>query len=209
MLLIESHFQSATLKLAAIKAFNRSFRVLLAEELHRTKAFRLSSRASRDFCTANISSLTKVIFELFPSSLKGQVPNIQLRSFGARWASSSSTRLESTATTSSPAASTTVSAARSASPSFTILAGKHGSTLQFRVLQFSNGPSSLLRALIHDNTTTNGLSMRVGEDCSRVNVSGTAHMVFQILPANLRSKVPHIDRSILTPSAGSGVSALI
>mmetsp|Transcript_17986 Transcript_17986/g.30472 ORF Transcript_17986/g.30472 Transcript_17986/m.30472 type:complete len:321 (-) Transcript_17986:668-1630(-) len=161
----------------------------------------------RHLGTINTSTLTKVILKITPSGTPGEIADIQLTSLFGRGtgheistgatvvvvAVSKVVVVIATSTASSTIVISKSTTATSSRGGFTILTNKDWTTVQFRILEFTNGTLGFFGALVDDDSATFGSTVVALENVSLVNVSNPAHMILQLLPSSFVRKVTNIN----------------
>mmetsp|Transcript_29291 Transcript_29291/g.45306 ORF Transcript_29291/g.45306 Transcript_29291/m.45306 type:complete len:324 (-) Transcript_29291:659-1630(-) len=164
----------------------------------------------RHLGTINTSTLTKVILKITPSGTPGEIADIQLTSLFRRGTgheiSTGATVVvvavskvvvvviaTSTASSTIVVSKSTTTTATTSRGGFTILTNKDWTTIQFRILEFTNGTLGFFGALVDDYSAAFGSTVVALENVSLVNVSNPAHMILQLLPSSLIRKVTNIN----------------
>mmetsp|Transcript_4587 Transcript_4587/g.10177 ORF Transcript_4587/g.10177 Transcript_4587/m.10177 type:complete len:423 (+) Transcript_4587:375-1643(+) len=140
--------------------------------------------------TINLATLTKVIFELPPTSLPGEVANKELTSF-LGGASLHVGGIVGTLVVEPTAAVTVVGTSASATL-LAILTDKDGTSVEFRVLEFTDGTLGFMGLLVENDSAAFGAAIASFEDVGLVNVTSGTHVILQVLPASLIRQVTNI-----------------
>jgi hypothetical protein len=161
-LVVNPNIQRPAHEIDSIQLTNGSLSILCGMEPNKSKSPLPPIVTLGNLSTINLATLTKVIFELPPTSLPGEVANKELTSF-LGGASLHVGGIVGTLVVEPTAAVTVVGTSASATL-LAILTDKDGTSVEFRVLEFTDGTLGFVGLLVENDSAAFGAAIASFED---------------------------------------------
>merc|ERR1719203_1433734 len=155
--MINPNFQTPPHKIPTIKTTNSILCISRSIKPYSTISTLTSIRSFHDFRPFNFTTLTKMMFQVSPIRIVGQITHKELK-----WLCSLCCRL------------------------FSIFTHKDWSTVQYRILKFSDGTLSLLWFLKSNDGTSFRTSILKRHYVSLINIPCLTHMILKVLPTTFK-----------------------